>query len=151
MSNNTIYRSEEVGLYARSNNRPVQYQTFLKNPKARQRYWARNYVGWPKFSSFRPNECHHILSKWERAGLVSWIVTQNVDALHYKAGSQRVTELHGSSHRVLCLSCKATWPRAKVQVMFKELNPDFKIDYSSQIAPDGDVMLTEDQVEGFKV
>ena len=68
------YRSEGVGLYATSTNRPVQYMDFLKNAEIRQRYWARNYVGWPRFSSFLPNEGHKILSNWERTGKISWWV-----------------------------------------------------------------------------
>lgn len=93
------YRSEGVGLYARSTNRPIQYQDFVKYADIRQRYWARNYVGWPKFGYFQPNSSHRTLALWEKMGKVYWLVTQNVDALHYKAGSQRVTELHGSAHR----------------------------------------------------
>jgi len=56
-------------------------------------------VGWPNFGSFLPNASHQAMSLWERAGTVHWLVTQNVDALHYKAGSKNVTELHGSAHR----------------------------------------------------
>ena len=68
------------------------------------RYWARNYVGWPKFGFFLPNSSHVALAEWERKGKVHWLITQNVDALHYKAGSKKVTELHGSAHRWLELS-----------------------------------------------
>jgi NAD-dependent deacetylase sirtuin 4 len=39
------YRSEGVGLYATSKNRPVQYNEFLKSEQMRTRYWARNYIG----------------------------------------------------------------------------------------------------------
>lgn len=66
------YRSESVGLYARSSNRPVQYMDFLKNAEIRQRYWARNYVGWPRFSSFEPNTAHKVLSLWERISKIHW-------------------------------------------------------------------------------
>ena len=45
------------------------------------------------------------LSDWEQRGYLKWLVTQNVDALHTKAGSENVTELHGCSHRVVCLHC----------------------------------------------
>lgn len=71
------YRSQGVGLYATSKNRPVQYTDFLKNAEIRQRYWARNYVGWPRFSSFKPNEAHTVLSHWEHAGKINWFV-QNI-------------------------------------------------------------------------
>lgn len=93
------YRSEGVGLYARTNRRPMQHTEFMHSSKARQRYWARNYVGWPLFSSHLPNSAHFSLRNWEKKGKVHWLVTQNVDALHSKAGHQRLTELHGCSHR----------------------------------------------------
>ncbi|KAK7087807.1 NAD-dependent protein lipoamidase sirtuin-4, mitochondrial-like [Littorina saxatilis] len=144
------YRSEGVGLYTTSKNRPVQYGDFLNFAEIRQRYWARNYVGWPRFSSFQPNEAHRVLSRWELAGKMHWLVTQNVDTLHYKARSTRVTELHGSAHRVLCLSCHHKILRNTMQEHIKALNPDWHAQ-SLEMAPDGDVQLTTEQVEGFKV
>ena len=68
------YRSEGVGLYATSKSRPVQYADFLKSAEIRQRYWARNYVGWPRFSSFEPNEAHKVLKHWELIGKIHWFV-----------------------------------------------------------------------------
>ena len=144
------YRSEGVGLYARSNSRPIQYMEFVNSAERRQRYWARNFVGWRKFSSFEPNECHIALSQWEKEGNLHWLVTQNVDALHTKAGSQRLTELHGCSHRIICLSCGSITSRNELQERFIELNPDFNIE-SHAIAPDGDVLLPDELVEGFQV
>lgn len=144
------YRSEGVGLYATSKNRPVQYVDFLRSAEIRRRYWARNYVGWPRFSSFQPNETHQALSQWEQAGKVHWLVTQNVDALHYKAGSRHVTELHGSAHRVICLSCHHKIPRTEMQERIKDLNPVWHAQ-SQDMAPDGDVNLTQEQIQGFQV
>ena len=97
------YRSKGVGLYAISDSRPMDYREFLRSAENRQRYWARNYVGWPMFSSFEPNANHFALAKLEQLGRIHWLVTQNVDALHTKAGSRRLTELHGCSHRYLFL------------------------------------------------
>ncbi|GFO08611.1 NAD-dependent protein deacylase [Plakobranchus ocellatus] len=147
------YRSEGVGLYATSPNRPVQYVDFLKSSQIRQRYWARNYIGWPRFSSFQPNRCHYILSDWERKGRIHWLVTQNVDALHYKAGSQRVTELHGSTHRVLCLSCNYRITRHAFQTMIDEANRNWSLDIPTVMAdrPDGDVDLDSDVIKEFVV
>ena len=93
------YRSEDVGLYAISDTRPIQYTDFLKSAANRKRYWARNYVGWPEFSTREPNVGHFALAELEQLGKLHWLVTQNVDALHTKAGSQRLSELHGCSHR----------------------------------------------------
>ena len=54
---------------------------------------------------FEPNITHHVLSRWEQEGKLSAVVTQNIDGLHQKAGSQRVLELHGSVYRNYCLTC----------------------------------------------
>lgn len=144
------YRSEGVGLYATSSSRPVQYIDFLKNADVRKRYWARNYVGWPNFSSFQPNRSHYVLSDWEKKGRVEWLVTQNVDALHYKAGSKNVTELHGSAHRVMCLSCSFKVSRHSMQKMIKEQNPEW-IAKAEEVRPDGDVDLESEKIKVFKV
>ena len=93
------YRSEGVGLYATSTQRPIEFQDFLKYPLRRQRYWARNFAGWPLFSSFPPNITHEMLADMEHYGNLHWLVTQNVDSLHKKAGSTKLTELHGSGAR----------------------------------------------------
>lgn len=93
------YRSEGVGLYHISPHRPMDYREFLRSERGRQRYWARNFAGWKEFSSRQPNLNHFALEKLEKLGFVHWLVTQNVDALHSKAGTERLTELHGCSHR----------------------------------------------------
>jgi len=43
------YRSAEVGLYARNNHKPILHKEFCNSKAIRKRYWARNYVGWPRF------------------------------------------------------------------------------------------------------
>ncbi|XP_010879332.2 NAD-dependent protein lipoamidase sirtuin-4, mitochondrial [Esox lucius] len=144
------YRSEGVGLYARTDRRPMQYAEYVRSAKSRQRYWARNYLGWPQFSSHQPNSGHLALRHWEEQGKIHWLVTQNVDALHSKAGHHRLTELHGCAHRVLCLGCGAVSPRADLQKRFTALNPDWGIQ-SGCVAPDGDVFIEDEQALHFRV
>lgn len=144
------YRSEKVGLYARTDRKPIQHGDFVRSAPVRQRYWARNFVGWPQFSSHQPNPAHWALSNWERLGKLHWLVTQNVDALHTKAGSRRLTELHGSMHRVLCLDCGKQIPRGVLQEHLEVLNPTWSAE-AQGLAPDGDVFLTEEQVQSFQV
>ncbi len=55
------YRSEGVGLYARSDRRPLKHQVFMKSHEARKSYWARNYVGWPRWFALVPNQGHRTL------------------------------------------------------------------------------------------
>ena len=52
-----------------------------------------------------PNYAHTVLAKMERAKKLSAVVTQNIDGLHQKAGSQNVIELHGSTLRNYCMKC----------------------------------------------
>ncbi|CAK1590435.1 unnamed protein product [Parnassius mnemosyne] len=144
------YRSEEVGLYARSNHKPVQYQEFIKYPRVRQRYWARNFVGWPKFSAVKPNATHYAVRQLEKAQKVTAIVTQNVDRLHHKAGSENVIELHGTGYIVKCLQCSYEVKRSELQKKMMDENPDMESTFT-MIRPDGDVDLSEEQIKKFKV
>ena len=57
------------------------------------------------FPEARPNPAHRVLAEWESKGLISAVITQNIDGLHQMAGSRRVLELHGSAHRNHCLRC----------------------------------------------
>ncbi|XP_029427409.1 NAD-dependent protein lipoamidase sirtuin-4, mitochondrial [Rhinatrema bivittatum] len=144
------YRSEGVGLFAKTDRRPIQHREFVQSASARQRYWARNFVGWSQFSSHQPNAAHWALNYWERVGRLHWLVTQNVDDLHTKAGSQCLTELHGCTHRVICLGCGFKIPRSELQDRFMALNPMWSAE-AQDVAPDGDVFLTEEQVLHFRI
>ncbi len=52
-----------------------------------------------------PNRCHEIISKLEQHVAETWVLTQNVDGLHVKAGSQRVIEIHGRAEILHCTNC----------------------------------------------
>jgi len=53
----------------------------------------------------KPNRAHYALAELEVMGKLSSIITQNVDGLHFKAGSRNVIELHGNMREAVCLSC----------------------------------------------
>ena len=55
---------------------------------------------------FEPNITHKVLARWEQEGRLSAVVTQNIDGLHQKAGSEKVFELHGSVLRNYCTRCR---------------------------------------------
>lgn len=130
-------------MYARSKNRPIIYQQFIKNPEVRVRYWARNYVGWPRFSSMLPNYAHKFLKQLEDKKKLVHIITQNVDNLHSKAGSKKVLELHGTAYVVHCLSCDYSIDRHKFQNVLHSLNPQVPITELNSVRPDGDVELSQ--------
>ncbi|MDE5864864.1 MAG: NAD-dependent protein deacylase [Lachnospiraceae bacterium] len=58
----------------------------------------------------KPNAAHLKLADLEKQGKVKAVITQNIDGLHYAAGSKEVLELHGSVHRNYCESCRKSYP-----------------------------------------
>lgn len=56
----------------------------------------------------RPNPAHYALARLESLGILKAVITQNIDDLHAKAGSQRVLELHGSLRTASCIGCGRT-------------------------------------------
>lgn len=63
----------------------------------------------------KPNAAHYALAKLEEKGKLTAVVTQNIDGLHYAAGSKTVYELHGSIHRNYCLRCGAEYDAAYIK------------------------------------
>jgi len=57
------------------------------------------------FGQAKPNAAHYGLAAMEQNGLIQAIVTQNIDNLHYEAGSKTVYEFHGTSQYLICSSC----------------------------------------------
>lgn len=121
--------------------KPMDYRDFVAAHEARQRYWARSFIGWPRFQQARPNPAHIALARLEQLGRLTHTVTQNVDGLHQRAGSQRLTELHGSLDSVECLGCGSIIPRATMQQQLLASNPVLAY-LSARIAPDGDAVLS---------
>jgi NAD-dependent deacetylase len=84
---------------------PMEYATidaFIANP---QKVWAMLKEMGSLVERAEPNPAHIALAQLEKMGLLSSIVTQNIDNLHQAAGSKRVIEFHGNSSKLLCLSC----------------------------------------------
>lgn len=124
---------------------PMTYQQFVGDPVFRQRYWARNHVGWRRMDAARPNPGHRALARLERAGVVSGLITQNVDLLHTKAGSRRVIDLHGTYARVRCLSCSSLISRMRLADRLEAANPGFaeSVTDGLEVAPDADAVVTD--------
>ncbi|RDI48922.1 NAD-dependent SIR2 family protein deacetylase [Nocardia mexicana] len=125
---------------------PMTYQQFVGDPVFRQRYWARNHVGWRRMDASRPNPGHRALARLERGGLVTGVITQNVDLLHTKAGSRRVLDLHGTYARVRCLRCAALISRMTLAERLEAANPGFAeaaITSGLEVAPDADAVVAD--------
>ncbi|MEV0917429.1 NAD-dependent protein deacetylase [Streptomyces sp. NPDC049967] len=141
------YRGEGGSL---SRHTPMTYQDFTASPQARRRYWARSHLGWRTFGRARPNAGHRAVAAFGQQGLLSGVITQNVDGLHQAAGSEDAVELHGSLDRVVCLSCGTLGSRRDLARRLEEVNPGFR-PVAAAINPDGDADLTDEQVGDFRV
>lgn len=71
---------------------------------------------WKTLREARPNAGHMALVRLERAELLRWIITQNVDNLHTAAGSRRVAEIHGNATLVRCLHCSERRPLSETPI-----------------------------------
>ncbi len=126
---------------------PMTIRQFVTSREYRQRYWARNHLGWRHMASRQPNAGHRALAELERAGVVTGLITQNVDMLHTKAGSTRVINLHGTYAQVVCLDCGHTCTRAALAERLESVNPGFTERAgkpgSMAVAPDADATVTD--------
>lgn len=93
------------GLYSQKFDYPpetiISHSFFERRPE----YFFRFYREKMLPLGFEPNITHKVLARWEEQGILSAVVTQNIDGLHQKAGSKKVYELHGSVLRNYCQRC----------------------------------------------
>jgi NAD-dependent SIR2 family protein deacetylase len=126
---------------------PMTIHQFTSDPAFRQRYWARNHVGWRHMDDTLPNAGHRAVAALERAEVVTGVITQNVDLLHTKAGSRNVVNLHGTYARVICLSCRYGMSRAELAEGLEALNPGFIARAEAigglAVAPDADAVVAD--------
>jgi NAD-dependent SIR2 family protein deacetylase len=129
---------------------PVNLQSFMGGEPARQRYWARSFVGWPRFRRAGPNGAHAALARLEQQGRLGLLVTQNVDGLHQAAGSMKVMDLHGRLDRVRCMDCDSLVSRGELQAELSRSNSAWSV-LEGRPAPDGDADLEGLPVDEFVV
>ena len=107
----------------------------------------------------KPNPAHLKLAELEKKGILSAVVTQNIDGLHQLAGSQKVYELHGSVHRNYCMKCGKSFsadfilkskniPRCDCGgiikpdvVLYEESLPDKTVEQAVKAIADADVLI----------
>ncbi len=99
------------GFWKRNDAAKFTYQNYVSDPEHRKERWRMAVDGGSFMrSNAKPNAGHEALAKLEELGAIRGVITQNVDGLHKEAGSKRVLELHGTSKRIVCLSCAEGWP-----------------------------------------
>ncbi len=93
------------GLYHQKYDYPperiLSHSFFLSHSEEFYRFYRDKMI----YTDAEPNDAHKILAEWEREGKVKAVITQNIDGLHQKAGSQKVLELHGTVYKNYCMRC----------------------------------------------
>jgi NAD-dependent SIR2 family protein deacetylase len=128
---------------------PMKFAQFLGDETYRKRYWAGSHLGWKRFAAAAPNAGHVAIADLESSGVINGVITQNVDGLHLRAGSQRVVDLHGSMDRVRCLTCGQYYARSDIAARLGAANPWLDDEASVELSPDGDVQI--ESVDEFVV
>jgi len=101
------YRSEG-GIWDRF--QPITFQEFLGDEEKRREYWRRKKEMFVEMRDAQPNAGHLAIARIEKQGKLVGVITQNIDGLHQRAGSQKVLELHGTNLEVICLACSRIDP-----------------------------------------
>jgi NAD-dependent deacetylase len=134
---------------------PMEYATIGAFRRDPVKVWEFYSLRFEALATAEPNAGHLALAELERAGLVSAVVTQNIDGLHLSAGSQEVIEVHGSIRTATCVECGAQvaldpasprCPRCGSilkpdVVMFGELLPEGAMERASELARAAGLLL----------
>ena len=152
------FRSPGTGLWENVDPMEVAHiDAWRRDP---DRFWSFYRDRFASLAGTEPNEAHFALVELERRGLVRAVITQNVDRLHRKAGSERVIEVHGSIEYSVCLDCRGKqsleWVLAREGapecpacvaplkpdvVLFGELLPEQAMSEAQALALEADLML----------
>jgi NAD-dependent deacetylase len=97
------FRSPGTGLWENVDPMEVAHiEAWRRDPDRFWQFYGDRFVS---LFDKQPNGAHLALAELERRGLVRAVITQNVDRLHRRAGSERVIEVHGSIEYSVCLQC----------------------------------------------
>lgn len=156
------FRSPGTGLWANVDPMEVAHiDVFRSDP---ERFWQFYGERFQTLEDKRPNGAHEALAEIERAGLLTAVITQNIDQLHARAGSRELVEVHGTIAHSSCVRCRSRYVVADVRarqaadargvprcdcgavlkpdvVLFGEYLPADALDRAERLAAQADLML----------
>ncbi len=114
------------GIWSQYNQDDLTYQKFMSAERYRKLYWEYDKARYPAMRDAKPNDAHLAVVQIEKMGKLKALITQNIDGLHYRAGSNphRIYELHGTVIEVTCLKCHERWPREEITDRMERENID---------------------------
>ncbi len=97
------------------------FDRFLSDEKAREKYWQMSTEFYRTMKDAQPNRAHIAIRELEDMAKLLAVVTQNIDALHQKAGNspEKIIEIHGTAFSVSCLSCGKKYDRDLIEERLK--------------------------------
>jgi NAD-dependent deacetylase len=103
-------------------NQPIQYDDFVASREARNEAWRRKFAMEDKFQAAKPGRGHQALASLVARGILSAVITQNIDNLHQLSGvpQTKVIELHGNGSYATCLDCHARYELDWVRQRFEQ-------------------------------
>jgi NAD-dependent protein deacetylase/lipoamidase len=110
------FRTPGEGLWEKVD--PMSVATIDAFHRDTKRFWDFYRPRFQALSDKQPNPAHRALAELERRGLLEGVITQNIDRLHHKAGSDRVIEVHGSIASGSCTSCDASYEIDQIESLF---------------------------------
>ncbi|HZA58312.1 MAG TPA: NAD-dependent deacylase [Solirubrobacterales bacterium] len=112
------FRSPGTGIWEKVD--PFEVATIQAFHRDPARFWSFYRPRFESLGNKRPNPAHEALVELERRGMLEAVITQNVDRLHRKAGTERLIEVHGSIDTSSCTSCRASWLLEEVEGLFDD-------------------------------
>jgi len=85
-----------------------------------ERFWSFYRHRLHALGDVQPNRAHEVLAELESRGMLDAVITQNIDMLHTKAGSERVVEVHGSIRSARCLECGTEYGLEEIDELFDD-------------------------------
>ena len=95
------------GLYTKNENVELKlsHDYFIEEPDGFYEFYTKNMI----MDNIKPNIIHETLASLEKKGYISYIITQNIDNLHQKAGSKNVLDIHGNGEKFYCQKCRTNY------------------------------------------
>jgi NAD-dependent deacetylase len=112
------FRSPGSGLWEKVD--PMEVAHIDAFHRDTRRFWSFYRPRFAELDGKRPNGAHAVLAELESLGTLDAVVTQNIDRLHAKAGSDRVIEVHGSISTSSCTTCRTSYPLENVGELFDD-------------------------------
>lgn len=100
---------------------PIYFDEYVRSAEARKESWRRRFEMEGTWTMVKPNAGHNVVAELVRRGIVSHVITQNIDNLHQDSGipEEKVIELHGNTRYAKCLDCGDRMEIADIRAWFE--------------------------------